>query len=168
MGFVAEALLGAAAVLWVCAWVWAAVRVSRQGRWVALVAGLVTLGLFWFFDPRTWDGISVGRASSMIGTFVVLALVAGALAARPVAVFGVDRGALERSVRAAGAPDPCGQVHGGRWRCEISTADQSGAVAYRVDVAWTGCWTATLIGPPRSDAPGEKRGCIRAFNYLVR
>jgi hypothetical protein len=46
------------------------------------------------------------------------------------------------------------------------TDDYSTTVEYRVDVDWSGCWTAIRVGPPLPEADERREGCVTLLDVV--
>ena len=102
-----------------------------------------------------------------------LALAAGALAARPALVLGVDGKSLVHSVESktasGGGDDPTCQPTGSRvWHCRVLVSSDGDPTEYRVTVNGRGCWRARRVKRGFLGGPRRTSGCIGLTNYVRR
>ncbi|HEY3435221.1 MAG TPA: hypothetical protein VGK41_06180 [Solirubrobacterales bacterium] len=143
-----------------------------RGRWAFLVAGLFTLGFFWFVgalardsdEPFDWRKGLPGAAAAIVAVFAL-----GLFGARPAPLLGFDAKALQKSVGNGDLlPDRCLRARvGNAWLCSRWESQLSSAVPYRVRMTRFGCWEAVRLGSGgEGGSPKNLSGCVTLVDYL--
>jgi hypothetical protein len=180
-------------VLWLVALAPAALVTLAKGRVLTFACGLLALGLPWIvgavalaspesgWAQRFYGAEKLARATDPIrfrrqnGQVILWCLgvtaavfLVGFIAARPTALLGVDRGALQRSVGGVLLDGTCaGTVDDRTWKCRRYDDQLSGTVDYRVSVDRLGCWEAVRVGRPGEGSRRRISGCVTVVDFVV-
>jgi hypothetical protein len=151
----------------------AAVVTVLRRRWLLFFCGWLTGGILWFIGALVPDPDASERDRRLAGiataTTAVALVVLGLFGARPAPLLGMNGSILQSSVGGVDilsfAEGDC-RRRGGDWICGVYDGQLSGSVDYRVQVEWSGCWSATRIGSPGGSSPKRLSGCAGLVHFV--
>jgi hypothetical protein len=155
-------------LFWAVGVVPAGVITAVRGQWLLFWCGWLTLGILWFIGALAPDPGAESRDPRWVlaGPAIVAAIVVlGVFGARPTPVLGLDGEALQASVASTTLNDACEPVAADAWTCQRWDSELSGAISYRVEANWKGCWHAVRESPDNR-SPKRLSGCVTFVDYL--
>ncbi|HVV50713.1 MAG TPA: hypothetical protein VHO06_13695 [Polyangia bacterium] len=179
--FLVEIVVVSLILIWIIGLAPAAIVTAkgRGGSW--FVKGFFTFGITWLYSAATSVGKgrhedgrarpSQAEGSSAAGLrrfcfLIAIAFLAAIFICRPTPLLGFDRGALEHSIGAGIPGDPCREIDGLHWRCDVYADDGSGSDEYLVHTTAVGCWSARMVESQPEKTGHQMNGCVRLGDFL--